>query len=494
MSEVTTADVNTNNVYHRAKPWEIALFSLNNTASNLYLVAFSFLSYYATGIIGFATVTVATILGGARLFDGLIDPAIGVIIDRTNSKWGRFRPIMLLSNIGLALSYLFLFNTHRFSGPLLYVMYFLALIFHKIVYSFQQTVTKAAQPVLTNDPKQRPLFTVWDTIFTAIFLSGFAPMYVSNYLVPKNNNEFSLNFFYEMIVTYMILSFILTILAMIGIRRKDNEKYFGTGEAKGEKIRLREYWEIIRKNRPLGILALAAALQKMGTSLTGDSVILTILFGIVFGNYAMSGQVSVLLVIPNIIVVFALTKFAGQKGLKSAYVNSNRIALVAVIIFGILINTIPDLKASFANGMWSTVSGAALLLIYMIMRIFIGIPVSFSITMIGDISDYETVRSGRFVSGMIGTIFSFLDSISTSLVPIIIGFILAAVGFGDKYPDLKTPFSQEIMNAVNIFIVALPIAILVIVLIMMKFYKLDKATMEKVSADLAAMRSDDENE
>lgn len=73
--------------YHRAKQWEIALFSLNNSATNIYLFAFGFLTYYATGIAGLSILTVSSLLGAARLFDGLIDPTIGVVIDRFNTKW-----------------------------------------------------------------------------------------------------------------------------------------------------------------------------------------------------------------------------------------------------------------------------------------------------------------------------------------------------------------------------------------------------------------------
>ena len=87
--------------YHRAKPWEIALFSMNNSASNLYLFAFGFLTYYATGVAGLTTLLVSSVLGMARLFDGIIDPTIGFIIDNFNTRWGKYRPIMLVSNIGL---------------------------------------------------------------------------------------------------------------------------------------------------------------------------------------------------------------------------------------------------------------------------------------------------------------------------------------------------------------------------------------------------------
>lgn len=127
--------------YHRAKQWEIAFFSLNNSATNLYLFAFGFLTYYATGIAGLATLTVSNLLGFARLFDGIIDPMIGIVMDHVGTRWGRFRPIMLISNIALILSFFFLFNLHQFEGTMLMVMYVIALIFHKIAYSFQQTVT-----------------------------------------------------------------------------------------------------------------------------------------------------------------------------------------------------------------------------------------------------------------------------------------------------------------------------------------------------------------
>lgn len=62
-------------------------------------------------------------------------------MDHVGTRWGRFRPIMLISNIALILSFFFLFNLHQFEGTMLMVMYVIALIFHKIAYSFQQTVT-----------------------------------------------------------------------------------------------------------------------------------------------------------------------------------------------------------------------------------------------------------------------------------------------------------------------------------------------------------------
>lgn len=52
-------------------------------------------------------------------------------------------------------------------------------------------------------------------------------------------------------------------------------------------------------------------------------------------------------------------------------------------------------------------------------------PSGLALTMAADISDYETSVSGRYVSGMLSTIFSLTDSIASSMAPMIIGFVLA---------------------------------------------------------------------
>ncbi len=54
------AEQEKNRIYHDAKQWEIALFSLNNSATNIYLFAFVFLQYYSTGIAGLAILTVSS--------------------------------------------------------------------------------------------------------------------------------------------------------------------------------------------------------------------------------------------------------------------------------------------------------------------------------------------------------------------------------------------------------------------------------------------------
>jgi Na+/melibiose symporter-like transporter len=472
--------------YHRAKTWEIALFSLNNAATNLYIFAFGFLTYYATGIAGLATLLVSNVLGAARLFDGIIDPIIGVIMDRFETRWGKYRPLMLFANIGLVLSFLMIFNIHQLSGGIQIFAFFLSLIFHKIVYSFQQTVTKAAQPALTNDPKQRPLFSVFDTIFSSIGVLTLMQVVVSNWLVPRNGGDFTPEFFQEFLLLITSLSAVLTVLAIIGIWRKDNKEFFGLGENTVETKSLKDYWSVIKGNTPLQVLAISGGIVKFIVQFIGDQAFLVMLFGIILGNYALSGQLAIWLVIPNLIVVLIFTRIAGNQGLKSTYRYSIAISLISTIILFITLMVAEDPTQIFVSG-----GLAALLIIigYIGMKAAATYPSSIVLTMAADISDYETARSGRFVSGLIGTVFSLTDSIASSLSPIIIGFIVAGMGYTDGYPSIDEALTPTLFRG-GMLMIGLIIVLLAVVLFLISKYPLDGEAMAKVQATIAAKRAE----
>jgi len=73
-------------VYNSAKTWQVGFFALNNTATNLYMFLFFFIAYYATGVAGLLVVAVSTVITFSRIWDGVTDPIIGYLIDKTRSK------------------------------------------------------------------------------------------------------------------------------------------------------------------------------------------------------------------------------------------------------------------------------------------------------------------------------------------------------------------------------------------------------------------------
>ena len=84
---------------HRAKTWQMALFALNNTSTNLWLVLLNFVAYYLTGYVGVAVVLATSIMTFMRVWDAITDPIVGYILDKTDGKFGKNRPFMAAGNV-----------------------------------------------------------------------------------------------------------------------------------------------------------------------------------------------------------------------------------------------------------------------------------------------------------------------------------------------------------------------------------------------------------
>lgn len=75
---------------------EKVAYGLGDTASNLFFQAFNlFLFFYYTDICGLSAAAVGVMMLFTRVLDAVLDPAMGIIADRTSSRWGKFRPYLL---------------------------------------------------------------------------------------------------------------------------------------------------------------------------------------------------------------------------------------------------------------------------------------------------------------------------------------------------------------------------------------------------------------
>ncbi len=71
-------------------------YGLGDTASNFFFATFNvFLLYYYTDIFGLSAAAVGTMFLLTKILDAVSDPIMGLIADRTNSRWGKFRPYLL---------------------------------------------------------------------------------------------------------------------------------------------------------------------------------------------------------------------------------------------------------------------------------------------------------------------------------------------------------------------------------------------------------------
>ena len=233
---------------NRAKMYQLALFPMNNGATNVYFVLIlSYIATFGNTVLAIATLFATSMITIMRVFDAITDPIIGAMMDRTNGKFGKFRPYMVIGNIIMALSaialYIFTPMVPESAQWLRYVLFVALYAIWVIGYTFQTSVTRSAQSVLTNDPKQRPLFTIFNTVGS---MAGMGLMQVLAPMIRSNVGDYNTPDFYRVFAPLgIVISIILTILAIIGIWEKDNEKYFGIGGTQ-EKTKVSEYIDIIK--------------------------------------------------------------------------------------------------------------------------------------------------------------------------------------------------------------------------------------------------------
>ena len=92
------------NGIHRVPLWRIGGFALNNTATNLYLMLMGYVSFYLGGFVGMATVLASSFSMIMRLWDGVTDPFIGFLVDKTTTKFGKNRPFMVIGQVILCIT------------------------------------------------------------------------------------------------------------------------------------------------------------------------------------------------------------------------------------------------------------------------------------------------------------------------------------------------------------------------------------------------------
>lgn len=467
--------------YNNAGVWQIGLFSLNNAATNLYLALLGYISYYANSMAGFSVVLVSCLLTGLNIFDGVSDPIVGFFMDRTKGRFGKFRPYMALGNLIMAVSTVLLFVTTHELPKVVRVPYFVAVYALFVIgYTFQTVVGKSGQTVLTNNPSQRPLSTYFDSIFIMAAYGGSA-LFVANYLVPKYGGFTNEDLYLEYIFWVILLSALCTALAIIGIWSKDKDAVYVVKQKR--KVRIRDYWDIIRYNRPIRMLIVAACTNRFAATVYGHTTVGVMLYGILMENYGIAGLIGVVTAIPTLAVVSLGIRVAQRMGQKRALVLFTGMGICFQILMILVliqenVNTI-----SFRPSRINLIT-IVFVVVYILLNGCKSITNNMVVPMIADCSDYEEYRSGRYVPGLMGALFSFADKIFAAFGTAFVGLVMMVIGYNKAFPQIGDTLTPVLKWTTIFLFCIIPIVGWLISLLAMKFYSLDKKKMREIAMAL----------
>lgn len=478
---------------HRAKTWEMALFALNNTATNLYLMIFMFVSYFLTGIVGTTVAFVGIISTVMRVWDSVTDPILGFVLDKTNGKWGKNRPFIVIGNVILFTSCFLIFKVTPILPTAARIpFYIVTYLIYVVGFTCQGIVTRSAQTCLTNDPEQRPTFAIFDTIYGTIAMAA-TPVAVTNFLVPKNGGAAAFsnpNFFFDLFLLCGGISALFSVCAVIGLWRKDRTEFFGVGLEKA-KVTFKDYWEVLKENRAIRMLVIGSSACGLAQSIQYNSVVYVMLFGIICGNYSQYGIVSAMVTVPvmvlGLLLIRGVASTMGQK-LGNIFASWGGIITAVLMLALFLFGNPETLDASFVNG--ATFFTLAFVLLYILLQVFTNVASNLAIPMSADCADYEVYRSGKYVPGLIGTLLSFVQKLISSFAGLFVSLVLIIIGYTETQPQIDTPNSPSIFWATMVCFVGFSIVGWIINLICMKLYPLSKDKMAEIQAQIAKIKEE----
>ena len=459
---------------NRAKPYQLVLFPLNNGATNVYYVlVLSYIATFGSNVLALGLMFASIMVTAMRLCDAITDPIIGALIDRTNGKFGKFRPFMVIGNLIMAVSIILLYMM-----PLRYVVFVLLYFVWVIGYTFQTSCTRSGQTVLTNDPKQRPLFTIFNTVGSLV---GMGVMQFVAPILRANVADYSSADFYRVLTPIgVVISIVLTLLAVIGIWEKDQPKYFGVGGEKQKKVKVSEYIEIIKDNKPMQRLMIAGAGCKLALSIATNTTVLCMLYGCMMGNYDSLYLPMMILGYAASVPFFLLTVRTSQKkGQKASLVRYVSVALVCYVgVLALLLLWNPS------NGMNLVFPSVNVYTILFIICFGVGYGAYYAtadmpIPMVADCSDYETYRSGKYIPGIMGTLFSLVDKLVSSLAATVVGIAVGVIGLSNL-PTADTPYAPGMNWVVIVLFCLIPMIAWAVTLIAMKGYSLTGDRMKEI--------------
>ena len=422
----------------------------------------------------------------ASILGLLIQPIFGKLLQNTQTRWGKYKPFILL----MAPLFAALAIASTWSPDLIREQEFDAL--PKIIYAYCictptliiwnlfQNTFYMMPGVIT--PNQQERTDIWSPIGLII---GFSPTIMNvlgNALRGYFNNQG---------VEYMAYRYIGVIYSLVGfafvlLLFKVKERIIVTNENK-EKVGLFDGLRQIMKNKPLLIFTLALILGSVRTTIEVDSAILGKLRyatdiptgQAIFGSLTL---ITGFAVTPNMILLPFMTRKFNNKTILIFWMTCNALGYAILGIIGV---------ENIAQGALS----AVLLTVFRFIALFNAIA-SLQPLMLSEISDYQQLKTGKRLEGFIQMFAYALVLVFTNIGYVVIALVKKNMGYQPSNYFNVTTVSDELMKiATDYFDLALWVSAIsaALMAIAMIFYPLSKKEHAKIVEQLKALSAEQHN-
>ena len=444
-------------------------YGFGDMSSSMFWKIFSYyLPFFYSNIFGLRLDQVGVLLVVTRIWDAVSDPMMGVIADRTKTKWGKYRPYLLLMALPFAISGIFLFTTPAASPTMKLVWAYVTYIMMMTVYTGINVPYGAMLGVMTDDSDTKTvlssfrMFFAYGGSFIALFLWEPICNALGGYSTPAG--------WQHAMIVIASLCFILFLLSFAMTREKlHTESTASIGS---------DFKSLVR-NAPWWILIGAALCSNLFNTVRGSTVAYFFndvigpdvhlnlgKWGFLFyaGLFLSIGEVC------NMIGVAMTTPIAKVLGKKTTYM----LCFAALIVLSIAFFFVPK------TGYWW------MLVLQVIISIFTGIISPLVWSMYADVSDFAENRDGTASTGLIFSSASMAQKFGGAFGGYAVMALLAAFGYNTATGAVQT---AEAVKGLWILMSWVPAAVAALAIVIVFFYPLTKKRMEKIQEELAVKRN-----
>ena len=444
-------------------------YGFGDMSSSMFWKIFSYyLPFFYSNIFGLRLDQVGVLLVVTRIWDAVSDPMMGVIADRTRTKWGKYRPYLLLMAVPFALSGIFLFTTPAVSPTMKLVWAYVTYIMMMTVYTGINVPYGAMLGVMTDDSDTKTvlssfrMFFAYGGSFIALFCWEPLCNALGGYGTPAG--------WQHAMIVIAGLCLVLFLLSFAMTREKlHTESTSSIASDFGSLVRNAPWWILIGAALCSNLFntVRGSTVACFFNDVIGPDVHLNLgKWGFLFyaGLFLSIGEVC------NMLGVAMTTPIAKALGKKTTYMLS----FAALIVLSIAFFFVPK------TGYWW------MIVLQVVISIFTGIISPLVWSMYADVSDFAENRDGTASTGLIFSSASMAQKFGGAFGGYAVMALLGAFGYNTAAGAVQT---AEAVKGLWILMSWVPAAVAALAIVIVFFYPLTKSRMEKIQEELAVKRN-----
>ena len=446
-------------------------YGLGDAASSMFWKIFTFyLAIFYTDVFGISAAAAGTMFLVTRIWDTANDPIMGIVGDRTHTRWGKFRPYLLWVAVPFAIIGVLLYTTPDWSatGKLIYA--YITYTLMMMAYTAINVPYASLLGVMTANTEDRTSLASYRMVFA--FGGSLLVVAIYQPVVDMFQNIVSTNAAYQLtMVVIGVIAVTFFILTFLWTRERIKPP-------RDQKNSLKEDFKNLLNNIPWFIL-LGAGVMTLIFNSVRDGV------AMYYFKYYITDDTAVALS-KMTFTYSTLYLFLGQAtnmlGVIMAKPISARLGKRKTFMYAMVL-------ASVLSSLFYFCTKEAVAMVYVLQALVsfcAGIIFPLLWSMYADTADYSEYKTGRRATGLVFSASSMTQKLGWTLGGSITLWLLAFYGFEANVE--QTPDTIEGIKHMLSFVPAIGALISGL---FMYFYKLDDKTMKTIEIELAKRRAND---